>query len=56
LHLDDDGPAFDPTIDRDFDGPNRDRGGGVGLELVRNWAREFSYRREDGRNRVTLTL
>jgi serine/threonine-protein kinase RsbW len=56
LCLADDCPPFDPTRERQFDGPDRDSGGGVGLALIRAWAREAAYARESGRNHVRLVL
>lgn len=55
----DDGDAFDP-----FDAPEPDIAasiedreiGGLGLHLVRKLADAFTYRREGGRNVVSLTL
>lgn len=54
--LRDDGAAFDPSSAADFAGPDRLSGGGVGLELVRRWAREMVYSREEGRNALRLLL
>lgn len=56
LELEDDGAAFDPTAAREFDGPDRLTGGGVGLAVVREWASEMTYVREGGRNRLRLIL
>lgn len=56
LSLTDDGVAFDPTADRGFSGPDAETGGGVGLALVRAWAKSLVYRREGGRNVVELRL
>jgi anti-sigma regulatory factor (Ser/Thr protein kinase) len=56
LELEDTGRAFDPFAERPFAGPDRETGGGVGLELVRRWAGDTSYRYAGGRNRVCLTL
>ena len=56
LTLSDDGLAFDPTADQGFAGPDAETGGGVGLALVRAWARTFSYTRNDGRNVIDLRL
>ena len=39
-----------------FEGPNPDRGGGAGLELVRAWSQIADYRRRRGRNRVVLVV
>lgn len=56
LVLEDDGVAFDPTDDRNFRGPDPETGGGVGLALVKAWAKGFDYARENGRNRIELRL
>ena len=56
LQLYDDCAPFDPTADKQFDGPDRESGGGVGLALIRAWARDVSYVREAERNLVRLTL
>lgn len=56
LVLSDNGAAFDPTSRREFTGPDRQTGGGVGLELVRRWAREMVYARTRGRNELRLLL
>lgn len=56
LSLSDNGVAFDPTSCRDFTGPDRQTGGGVGLELVRRWSHEMLYARTDGRNDLRLLL
>lgn len=49
------GQAFDPRT-AVFDGPNPDRGGGVGLELMRAWSRVAAYGRRAGRNRIVLEM
>ena len=55
LIFSDAGVPFDPrTID--FEGPNEERGGGVGLALIRAWSRIADYRRHAGRNRLTLEM
>lgn len=54
--FEDDGVAFDPTLERVFSGPDEDSGGGVGLELVKAWCDSFAYERVDGRNRVRVNL
>ncbi|MDP3676924.1 MAG: ATP-binding protein [Novosphingobium sp.] len=54
--LEDDGVAFDPTQERGFRGPDPETGGGVGLALVKAWAKGFAYSRENGRNRIELRL
>lgn len=56
LTLSDSGIAFDPTEPREFSGPDRVTGGGVGLALVREWSRGLAYRREAGRNHLALVL
>lgn len=55
LVVSDAGVAFDPRT-AVFEGPDLERGGGVGLELVRAWAEIEAYRRHRGRNRVTLRV
>lgn len=55
LSLIDPCPPFDPRT-APTGGPNGDRGGGVGLELVREWADILSYMRVSGRNRLELRL
>jgi len=56
VDLADDAEAFDPTAEKQFDGPDRESGGGVGLALISAWAQEASYAREDGHNRMRLAL
>ncbi len=51
----DTGRAFDPRA-AVFEGPDLDRGGGVGLELMRAWSRVAAYGRRAGRNRLVLEL
>jgi anti-sigma regulatory factor (Ser/Thr protein kinase) len=55
LAVSDAGAAFDPRAPS-FEGPNLERGGGAGLELVRAWAELADYRRRRGRNRVVLLV
>jgi len=55
LTISDAGVAFDPR-EAQSSGPNPDRGGGVGLDMIRAWSRIASYRRRDGRNRLILEL
>jgi anti-sigma regulatory factor (Ser/Thr protein kinase) len=55
LTLSDAGCAFDPR-GAGFEGPNVERGGGAGLELVRAWAEIADYRRTRARNRVVLLV
>ena len=56
IDMEDDGCAFDATAERAFDGPDAETGGGVGLALVRSWASDMTYRRDEGRNRLRLLL
>lgn len=49
------GAAFDPR-EATFEGPNLDRGGGAGLELMRAWNRIAAYGRRAGRNRLVLEM
>ncbi|MDE0392619.1 MAG: ATP-binding protein [Rhodospirillales bacterium] len=54
----DDGRAFDPlqTPELDMSAPMEERArGGLGIYLVRKTMDAVAYRREDGRNVVTLT-
>lgn len=55
LTLRDPGRPFDPRLHA-TGGPNPERGGGAGLELVRNWAEIVDYRRADGWNELRLRL
>jgi serine/threonine-protein kinase RsbW len=55
LTVSDAGLPFDPRT-AGFEGPNLDRGGGVGLELVRAWVTIADYRRRAGRNRLVLEM
>ena len=55
ITMTDTGCAFDPREAR-FDGPNLDRGGGAGLELMRAWSRVATYGRRAGRNRLVLEM
>lgn len=59
LTLSDDGDAFDPfnAPPPDLSGALEERRiGGLGVHLVRTLADSFAYRREGGRNIVTLRL
>lgn len=58
LHFADDGDAFDPVeaATRPDDPAPPARVGGVGLKLVQRLASRWRYRREDGWNRIELTL
>lgn len=47
--------AFDPASGHAPE-PAGDRPGGHGLRLMRQYARDVSYRRIDGTNRLTLTI
>ena len=51
----DSGVAYDPR-GATFDGPNEERGGGVGLALISAWCRVAAYSRARGRNRVVFEL
>ena len=58
IEITDDGIPFDPLQDAkvpDVDAPLEDRPiGGLGVHLVRTMMDEVSYRREDGKNHLTL--
>ncbi|MCS0504672.1 ATP-binding protein [Ancylobacter mangrovi] len=59
LTLSDDGDPFDPFTapSPEIDGTLDERHiGGLGVHLIRTLARSFAYRRENGRNVVTLSL
>lgn len=49
------GTFFDPR-NVVFEGPNLERGGGAGLELIRNWSRITAYGRRAGRNRLVIEM
>lgn len=55
IEISDPGRAFDPS-DPARIGPGPEEIGGRGLRLVRAYARALSYRRQEGRNIVTLQL
>lgn len=55
LTVSDAGRPFDPR-EAVFAGPNAERGGGAGLELIRAWSRIVDYRRRAGRNRLVLVI
>jgi anti-sigma regulatory factor (Ser/Thr protein kinase) len=55
LSVSDAGQPFDPRA-AVFDGPNLERGGGAGLELIRAWSRITGYARRAGRNRLELEM
>ncbi len=57
LEVSDDGEAFDPTAQEppDTSLPAEERPiGGLGLHLIRNLTDAFSYRREDGCNKICV--
>ncbi len=56
VELEDDGPPFDPTDTTRFAGPDPETGGGVGLAIVRTWGEDITYRRNDNRNLIRLTV
>jgi len=55
ITMTDAGQAFDPRAVA-FEGPNLERGGGAGLELMRAWSRVIAYGRHGGRNRLVLEM
>lgn len=55
LTVTDAGQPFDPRSPA-FEGPNPERGGGAGLELIRAWSRIAAYQRRAGRNRLVLEM
>ena len=55
LVVTDAGQPFDPR-DATFEGPDLERGGGAGLELIRAWSRIAAYGRRAGRNRLVLEM
>ena len=55
LAVSDAGRPFDPRS-ATFDGPNPERGGGVGLALIADLCRLVSYARRRGRNQLVLEL
>jgi anti-sigma regulatory factor (Ser/Thr protein kinase) len=55
LAASDAGTAFDPRHAA-FAGPDLERGGGAGLELIRAWSRIVAYARRGGRNRIVLEM
>jgi serine/threonine-protein kinase RsbW len=59
LQFEDEGRAFDPLQAAEPVRPASladARAGGLGLMLVRRLARTVEYRRQDGRNRLTVTV
>jgi anti-sigma regulatory factor (Ser/Thr protein kinase) len=56
VSLDDNAQAFDPREAPRREMPDPDRGGGVGLTLVRNWADIVAYDSAEGLNRLVLRL
>jgi serine/threonine-protein kinase RsbW len=54
--IEDTAPPFDPRAVADPVVPRADRGGGVGLALVRAWSEIRSYERNGGVNRLELAL
>lgn len=55
ITVSDAGVPFDPR-DAVFEGPNLERGGGAGLELIRAWSRIVDYTRRAGRNRLLVEM
>ena len=55
ITMTDAGQAFDPRA-AGFEGPNLERGGGAGLELMGAWSRVIAYGRRAGRNRLVLEM
>ncbi|GAC1408134.1 MAG: hypothetical protein NVSMB69_09170 [Novosphingobium sp.] len=56
LSLEDDGAPFDPRAVGPADMPNPERGGGVGLALVKAFAQIEGYASDGGRNRLWLRM
>jgi serine/threonine-protein kinase RsbW len=59
MQFEDDGRAFDPTLHAEPKPPANledARPGGLGLGLVRRFARHIGYQRFDGKNRLTITI
>ena len=56
LTLLDNGIAFDPREFASADRPDPETGGGVGLSLVKAWSQIETYIREEGSNRLDLSL
>lgn len=55
LAASDAGAPFDPR-EAVFEGPDLERGGGAGLELIRAWSRIAAYAHRGGRNRLVLEM
>lgn len=53
--LSDTGEPFDPRL-AESDEAIPDRGGGVGIDLIKAWSDIVDYRSQDGRNRLELRL
>ncbi|WP_068072800.1 ATP-binding protein [Novosphingobium lentum] len=56
ITLEDDSAAFDPRTVEPHALPNPDRGGGVGLALVKAWSDIVAYDSAGGINRLVLRL
>ena len=56
FELEDNGPAFDPTCDTKFEGPDPKTGGSVGLAIVRAWAAEMRYARRGAANTLKVII
>lgn len=56
LALEDDGAPFDPRGAGPVEMPNAERGGGVGLALVKAFAQIDDYATENGQNRLILRM
>lgn len=56
LAVEDDGAAFDPINDTQFDGVDPVTGGGIGLAIVRAWGKEIAYSRVADQNRLQLVI
>lgn len=56
MTIEDNSISFDPRTVTLRELPNLERGGGVGLALVRAWTDIVAYSRENGRNRLVLRL
>ena len=54
--LEDDGDPFDPRLAPLRDMPDPERGGGVGLALVKAWTDIVTYHAAGGGNRLVLRL